>query len=151
MTKQELNKLKELSLEELKILQQEVEKTINIKSTIHYEIGDILLQKFDSCVKVSKIINIDYEEEYGWGYRAIVIKFEKGNIIKCNRDFFAESFNLKDIETIKIDENIWYTLETLYNKYRNQLDKVFDEWKKKEDSIRSECMKKLWEILNKEL
>lgn len=151
MTKQELNKLKELSLEELKILQQEVEKTINIKSTIHYEIGDILLQKTDSWAKVSKIINVDYEEEFGWGYKVIVIKFEKGNIIKYNRNFFAESFNLKDIETIKIDENIWYTLETLYNKYRNQLDKVFDEWKKKEDSIRSECMEKLWEILNKEL
>ena len=151
MTKQELNKLKELSLEELKILQQEVEKTINIKSTIHYEIGDILLQKTDSWAKVSKIINVDYEEEYGWGYKADVIKFEKGNIIKYTRNLFAESFNLKDIETIKIDENIWYTLETLYNKYRNQLDKIFDEWKKKEDSIRSECMEKLWEILNKEL
>lgn len=106
MTKQELNKLKELSLEELKILQQEVEKTINIKSTIHYEIGDILLQKTDSWAKVSKIINVDYEEEFGWGYKVIVIKFEKGNIIKYNRNFFAESFNLKDIETIKIDENI---------------------------------------------
>ena len=94
---------------------------------------------------------MDYEEEYGWGYKADVIKFEKGNIIKYTRNLFAESFNLKDIETIKIDENIWYTLETLYNKYRNQLDKVFDEWKKKEDSIRSECMEKLWEILNKEL
>lgn len=46
---------------------------------------------------------------------------------------------------------MWYPLETLYNKYRNQLDKVFDEWRKKEDSIRSECMEKLWEILNKEL
>ena len=146
----ELDKLKELSLEELKTLQQEVVNAINIKSMIHYEIGDILLQKTDSWAKVSKIINADYEEEYGWGYRAIVIKFEKGNIIKYNRDFFAESFNLKDIETIKIDENVWYTLETLYNKYRNQLDKVFDEWKKKEDSIRSECMEKLWEILNKE-
>ena len=143
--------LKELSLEELKTLQQEVEKAINVKSMIHYEIGDILLQKTNSWAKVSKIINVDYEEEFGWGYRAIVIKFEKGNIIKYNRDFFAKSFNLKDIETIKIDENIWYTLETLYNKYRNQLDKVFNEWKKKEDSIRSECMEKLWEILNKEL
>ena len=143
--------LKELSLEELKTLQQEVEKAINVKSMIHYEIGDILLQKTNSWAKVSKIINVDYEEEFGWGYRAIVIKFEKGNIIKYNRDFFAKSFILKDIETIKIDENIWYTLETLYNKYRNQLDKVFNEWKKKEDSIRSECMEKLWEILNKEL
>lgn len=145
----ELGELKKLSLEELKTLQQEVEKAINVKSMIHYEIGDILLQKTDSWAKVSKIINADYEEEFGWGYRAIVIKFEKGNIIKYNRDFYAESFNLKDIETIKIDENIWYTLETLYNKYRSQLDKVFDEWKKKENSIRNEYMEELWRILNK--
>ena len=147
----ELDKLKELSLEELKTLQQEVVNVINIKSTIHYEIGDILLQKTDSWVKAFKIINSDYVEEFGWKYEADVIKFEKGNIIKYVRYFFMESFDLKNIETIKIDENIWYPLETLYDKYRNQLDKVFDEWKKKEDSIRSECMKKLWEILNKEL
>lgn len=109
------------------------------------------MQKTNSWVKVFKIVNTDYEEEFGWEYKANVIKFEKGNIIKYIRDFYTESFNLKDIETIKIDENIWYTLETLYNKYRNQLDKVFDEWKKKENSIRNECMEKLWEILNKEL
>lgn len=41
----ELNKLKELSLNELKTLQQKVEHTINIKSTIHYEIGDIFCKK----------------------------------------------------------------------------------------------------------
>lgn len=146
----ELDKLKELSLDELKTLQQEVVNAINIKSTIHYEIGDVLLQKFDSCVKVFKILDKDYDKEFGWGYRANVIKFEKSNMIKYVRYFYTESFNLKDIKTIKIDENIWYPLETLYNKYRNQLDKVFDEWKKKEDSIRGECMEKLWEILNKE-
>ena len=143
--------LKKLNLEELKTLQQEVEKAINVKSMIHYEIGDILLRKTDSWVKVFKIINSDYDNEYGWGYKADFIKFEKSNTIKYTRNLFAKSFNLKNIETIKIDENTWNDLETLYNKYRNQLDKVFDEWKKKEDSIRGECMENLWEILNKEL
>jgi hypothetical protein len=147
----ELNELKELSLEELKILQQEVKNAINIKSTIHYEIGDVLLQKTDSWVKIFKILDKDYDKEFGWDYKVNIIKFDKNNIIKCTRDFYTESFNLKDVETIKIDENIWYTLETLYNKYNNQLNKVFDEWKKKEDFIRNECMEELWEILNKEL
>ena len=146
----ELNELIELSLDELKTLQQEIKNAINIKSTIHYEIGDVLLQKTDSWVKAFKIINSDYEDEYGWGYKADVIKFDKSNIIKYTRNLFIESFNLKDIESIKIDENTWNNLETLYNKYKNQLDKVFDEWRKKEDSIRSECMEKLWETLNKE-
>lgn len=148
----ELNELIELSLDELKTLQQEVKNAINIKSTIHYEIGDILLQKTDSWIKAFKIINSDYDHEYGWEYRADVIKFDKSNIIKLTGDYFyTESFELEDIETIKIDENMWYPLETLYNKYKNQLDKVFDKWRKKEDSIRSECMEKLWETLNKEL
>lgn len=146
----ELNELIELSLDELKTLQQEVKNVINIKSTIHYEIGDILLQKTDSWVKAFKIINNDYDHEYGWGYKADVIKLDKSNIIKYTRNLFTESFNLKDIETIKIDENTWNNLETLYNKYKNQLDKVFDEWRKKEDSIRNECMEELWKILNKE-
>lgn len=147
----DLNKLKELSLDKLIILRQKVEDAIkNIISTCHYEIGDVLLQKTDSWVKIFKIINKDYEKEFGWDYKADIIKFDKNNIIKCTRDFYTESFNLKDVETIKIDENIWYTLETLYNKYNNQLNKVFDEWKKKEDSIRNECMEELWEILNKE-
>ena len=48
----ELNELIELSLDELKTLQQEVKNAINIKSTIHYEIGDVLLQKTDSWVKI---------------------------------------------------------------------------------------------------
>lgn len=147
----ELNELIELSLDELKTLQQEVKNAINIKSTIHYEIGDVLLQKTDSWVKAFKIINSDYEDEYGWGYKADVIKFDKSNIIKYTRNLFIESFNLKDIESIKINENTWNTLDALYDKYKHQLDKVFDEWRKKEDSIRSECMEKLWEILNKEL
>lgn len=147
----DLNKLKELSLDKLITLQQEVENAIkNIKSTCHYEIGDVLLQKTDSWVRVFKILNKNYEEEFGWEYRTNVIKFEKGNIIKHIRYFYTESFNLKDVKTIKIDENMWYPLETLYNKYRNQLDKVFDEWRKKEDFIRNECMEKLWETLNKE-
>lgn len=148
----ELNELIELSLDELKTLQQEVKNAINIKSTIHYEIGDILLQKTDSWVKIFKILDKDYDEEWGWEYRADVIKFDKSNIIKLTGDYFyTESFELEDIETIKIDENMWYPLETLYNKYKNQLDKVFDKWRKKEDSIRSECMEKLWETLNKKL
>ena len=128
----DLNKLKELSLDKLITLQQEVEDVIkNIISTCHYEIGDVLLQKTDSWVKIFKIINKDYEKEFGWDYKADIIKFDKNNIIKCTRDFYTESFNLKDVETIKIDENTWVTLDTLYNKYKNQLDKVFDEWKKK--------------------
>jgi hypothetical protein len=147
----ESNELIELSLDELKTLQQEVKNAINIKSTIHYEIGDILLQKTDSWVKAFKIINSDYDPEYGWAYKANVIKLDKSNIIKYTRNLFTESFNLKDIESIKIDENTWNNLETLYNKYRNQLDKVFDEWRKKEDSIRGKCMEELWKTLNKEL
>lgn len=144
----DLKELKKLSLDKLKTLQQEVEDAIkNIISTSHYEIGDILLQKTDSWVKTFKIINSDYEDEYGWAYKADVIKLDKSNIIKYTRNLFTESFDLKDIETIKIDENTWNNLETLYNKYRNQLDKVFDEWKKKEDSIRDKCMEELWEIL----
>lgn len=147
----DLNKLKELSLDKLIILQQEVEDAIkNIKSTSHYEIGDVLLQKTNSWVKIFKIINSDYENEYGWRYKVDVIKFDKSNIIKYTRYFYTESFELKDIETIKIDENTWNTLDALYDKYKYQLDKVFDKWRKKEDSIRSECMEKLWEILNKE-
>lgn len=150
----DLNELKKLSLDKLKALQQEVEDAIkNIKATCHYEIGDVLLQKTDSGakVKVFKIIDTDYENEWGWEYKAEVIKFERINIIKMTKDFYAESFISEDIETIKVDENIWNTLDALYDKYKHQLDKVFDEWKKKEDSIRSECMEKLWETLNKEL
>ena len=94
----DLKELKKLSLEELKTLQQKVEHAINIKSTIHYEIGDILLQKTDSWIKAFKIINSDYEDEYGWGYKADVIKLDKSNIIKYTRNLFTESFNLKDIE-----------------------------------------------------
>jgi hypothetical protein len=147
----ELCELKELSLDELKTLQQKVEHAINIKSMIHYEIGDILLQKTNSCVKVFKILNKNYEEEFGWEYRINVIKFDKSNIIKFSGDFYTESFELEDIETIKVNKNIWHTLEILYNKCNKQLDKVFDDWKKKEDFIRNECMEELWEILNKEL
>jgi hypothetical protein len=148
----DLNKLKELSLDKLIILQQEVENAIkNIKSTCHYEIGDVLLQKTNSCVKVFKILNKNYEEEFGWEYRINVIKFDKSNIIKFSGDFYTESFELEDIETIKVNKNIWHTLEILYNKCNKQLDKVFDDWKKKEDFIRNECMEELWKILNKEL
>ena len=147
----DLNELKELSLEELKTLQQKVENAIkNIIFTYHYEIGDILLQKTDYCVKVFKILDKDYDEEWGWEYRANVIKFEKTNIIKQTGDcFYTESFELGNIKTIKVDENIWNTLDALYDKYKHQLDKVFDEWKKKEDSIRGKCMEELQEILNK--
>lgn len=146
----DLNKLKELSLDELKTLQQEVNNAINIKSTIHYEIGDVLLQKTDSWVRVFKILNKNYEEEFGWEYRINVIKFDKGSITKFSGDFYTESFELEDVETIKVNKNIWHTLEILYNKCNKQLDKVFDDWKKKEDFIRNECMEELWEILNKE-
>ena len=60
----ELNELIELSLDELKTLQQEVEDAIkNIIFTYHYEIGDILLQKTDYCVKVFKILDKDYDED----------------------------------------------------------------------------------------
>lgn len=148
----DLNKLKELSLDKLITLQQEVEDAIkNIKSTCHYEIGDVLLQKTDSGskVKVFKIIDNDYENEWGWKYKADVIKFERINIIKMTRDFYAESFVSEDIKTIKVDEDTWNTLDALYDKYKYQLDKVFDEWKKKEDSIRGNCMEELQEILNK--
>lgn len=146
----DLNKLKELSLDKLITLQQEVENAIkNIKSTCHYEIGDVLLQKTNSCVKVFKILNKNYEEEFGWEYKINVIKFDKSNIIKYTRNLFIESFNLKDINTIKVDENTWNTLDALYDKYKHQLDKVFDDWKKKEDSIRGKCMEELQEILNK--
>lgn len=148
----DLNKLKELSLDKLITLQQEVKDAIkNIKSTRHYEIGDVLLQKTDSGskVKVVKIIDTDYENEWGWEYKAEVIKFERLNIIKMTKDFYAESFVSEDIKTIKVDENIWNTLDTLYDKYKYQLDKVFDEWKKKEDSIRGKCLEELQEILNK--
>lgn len=144
-----LNKLKELSLDNLKKLQQEVEDAIkNIQSTSHYEIGDILLQKTDSWVKVFKIINKDYEEDFGWEYRADVIKFDKSNIIKYTRDLYTESFELEDIETIKVDENTWCNLDVLYDKYKDQLNKVFDECTKKEDSIRNKCMEELRGILN---
>lgn len=146
----DLNKLKELSLSKLKTLQQEVEDAIkNIISTRHYEIGDVLLQKTDSWVKVFKIVNKDYDEEFGWSYKAGVIKFEKINIIKQIKVFYTESFELEDIETVKVDEDTWNTLDALYDKYKDQLDKVFDEWKKKEDSIRGKCMEELQEILNK--
>lgn len=148
----DLNKLKELSLDKLITLQQEVEDAIkNIKSTRHYEIGDVLLQKTDSAskVKVFKIIDTDYENEWGWEYKAEVIKFERINIIKMTKDFYAESFVSEDIKTIKVDENIWNTLDALYDKYKHQLDKVFNEWKNKEDSIRGKCMEELQEILNK--
>ena len=147
-----LNKLKELSLDKLITLQQEVEDAIkNIKSTRHYEIGDVLLQKTDSGskVKVFKIIDTDYEKEWGWEYKAEIIKFERINIIKMTKDFYAESFVSEDIKTIKVDENIWNTLDALYDKYKHQLDKVFNEWKNKEDSIRGKCMEELQEILNK--
>lgn len=150
----DLNKLKELSLDKLITLQQEVEDAIkNIKSTRHYETGDVLLQKTDSGskVKVFKIIDTDYENEWGWEYKAEVIKFEKNNIIKMTREFYTESFESEDIKTIKVDENTWNLLDTLYDKYKCQLDKVFNEWKNKEDSIRDKCMEELWEILNKEL
>lgn len=144
-----LNKLKELSLDKLKKLQQEVEDAIkNIKSTSHYEIGDILLQKTDSWVKVFKIINIDYEDDFGWEYKTYVIKFDKSNILKYIRNLYTESFELEDIETIKVDENTWCNLDVLYNKYKDQLDKVFYEYKKKEDSIYDKCMEELREILN---
>ena len=126
-----LNKLKELSLDKLITLQQEVEDAIkNIKSTRHYEIGDVLLQKTDSGskVKVFKIIDTDYENEWGWEYKAEVIKFERINIIKMTKDFYAESFVSEDIKTIKVDENIWNTLDTLYDKYKHQLDKEFSKW-----------------------
>lgn len=144
-----LNKLKELSLDKLKKLQQEVEDAIkNIKSTSHYEIGDILLQKTDSWVKVFKIINIDYEDDFGWEYKTYVIKFDKSNILKYIRNLYTESFELEDIETIKVDENTWCNLDVLYDKYKDQLDKVFYEYKKKEDSIYDKCMEELREILN---
>lgn len=148
----DLNKLKELSLDKLITLRQEVEDAIkNIVSTCHYKIRDVLLQKTDSGakVKVFKIIDTDYENEWGWEYKAEVIKFEKINIIKMTREFYTESFESEDIKTIKVDENTWNALDTLYDKYKNQLDKVFDEWKKKEDSIRGKCMEELQEILNK--
>lgn len=146
----ELDKLKELSLEELKTLQQEIENTIkNIMFTCHYEIGDILLQKTDYCIKVFKILDKNYDEEWGWEYKADVIKFEKTNIIKCIRNLYTEYFESEDIITIKVDENIWITLDALYDKYKDQLDKVFNEWKNKEDSIRGKCMEELQEILNK--
>lgn len=146
----DLNKLKELSLDKLKTLQQEVEDAIkNIKSTRHYEIGDVLLQKTDSWVKVFKILDKDYDEEFGWEYKTDVIKFDKSNIIKCIRNLYTEYFESEDIITIKVDEDIWNTLDALYDKYKHQLDKVFDEWKKKEDSIRGKCMEELQEILNK--
>lgn len=148
----DLNKLKELSLDKLITLQQEVEDAIkNIKSTCHYEIGDVLLQKTDSGakVKVFKIIDKDYENEWGWEYKAEVIKFERINIIKMTKDFYAESFVSDDIKTIKVDEDIWNALDALYDKYKCQLDKVFNEWKNKEDSIRGKCMEELQEILNK--
>ena len=144
-----LNKLKELSLDNLKKLQQEVEDAIkNIQSTNHYEIGDILLQKTDSWVKVFKIINKDYEGDFGWEYRVDVIKFDKSNIIKYTRDLYTESFELEDIETIKVDENTWCNLDVLYDKYKDQLNKVFDECAKKEDSIHNKCMEELRKILN---
>lgn len=148
----DLNELKKLNLDKLKALQQEVEDAIkNIKATHHYEIGDVLLQKTDSGarVKVFKIIDNDYENEWGWEYKAEVIKFERINIIKMTKDFYAEYFESEDIKTIKVDENIWNTLDTLYDKYKCQLDKVFNEWKNKEDSIRGKCMEELQEILNK--
>ena len=148
----DLNELKKLSLDKLKALQQEVEDAIkNIKSSCHYEIGDVLLQKTDSDskVKVFKIIDTDYENYMGWEYKADVIKFDKSNIIKQTREFYKESFESEDIKTIKVDENTWNALDALYEKYKYQLDKVFDEWKKKEDSIRGNCMEELQEILNK--
>ena len=147
----DLNELKKLSLDKLKTLQQEVEDAIkNIKATHHYEIGDVLLQKTDSWVRVFKILNKNYEEEFGWEYRADDIKFEKTNIIKqTGYYFYTESFELGNIKTIKVDEDTWNTLDALHDKYRNQLDKVFDEWKNKEDSIRGKCMEELQEILNK--
>lgn len=148
----DLNKLAEIkSLSKLLALRQEVDDAIkNIKSTKRYEIGDVLLQKTDSWVKVFKILDKDYEdEEFGWEYKANIIKFEKLNIIKYIKNLYTESFELEDIETIKVDENTWITLDELYCKYKDQLDKVFDEWKKKEDSIRSKCMEELQEILNK--
>jgi hypothetical protein len=148
----DLNELKKLSLDKLKVLQQEVEDAIkNIKATCHYEIGDVLLQKTDSGskVKVFKIIDKDYENEWGWEYKADVIKFEKINIIKMTREFYTESFVSEDIKTIKVDEDTWNTLDALYDKYKYQLDKVFNEWKNKEDSIRGKCMEELQEILNK--
>jgi hypothetical protein len=149
----DLNELKELSLDELKTLQQEVEDAIkNIILTCHYEIGDILLQKTDYCVKIFKILDKNYDEEWGWEYKADVIKFEKTNIIKQTGDYFyTESFELGNIKTIKVDEDTWNTLDALHDKYKDQLDKVFDEWKKKEDFIRDKCMEELWKILNKEL
>ena len=148
----DLNKLKKLSLDKLKALQQEVEDAIkNIKATHHYEIGDVLLQKTDSWVRVFKILNNNYDEKWGWEYRADDIKFEKTNIIKqTGYYFYTESFELGNIKTIKVDEDTWNTLDALYDKYKYQLDKVFDEWKKKEDSIRDKCMEELREILNKE-
>lgn len=148
----DLNKLKELSLDKLITLQQEVEDAIkNIKSTRHYEIGDVLLQKTDSGskVKVVKIIDTDYEKEWGWEYKAEVIKFERINIIKMTKDFYAVNDLYEDIKTIKVDEDTWNALDALYVKYKDQLDKVFDEWKKKEDSIRGKCMEELKGILDK--
>lgn len=101
-------------------------------------------------MKVFKILDKNYDEEWGWEYKADVIKFEKTNIIKQTGDYFyTESFELGNIKTIKVDEDTWNTLDALYDKYKDQLDKVFNEWKNKEDSIRSKCMKELQEILNK--
>ena len=148
----DLNKLAEIkSLDKLLALRQEIDDVIkNIKSTKLYEIGDVLLQKTDSWVKVFKIVDKDYEdEEFGWEYKAYIIKFEKLNIIKYSRNLYTESFKSEDIKTIKVDEDTWNTLDALYDKYKYQLDKVFDEWKKKEDSIRGNCMEELQEILNK--
>jgi hypothetical protein len=148
----DLNKLKELSLDKLITLQQEVEDAIkNIKATCHYEIGDVLMQKTDSGakVKVFKIIDTDYENEWGWEYKAEVIRFDKSNIIKQTKEFYTESFVSEDIKTIKVDGDTWNTLDALYDKYKDQLDKVFNEWKNKEDSIRGKCMEELQEILNK--
>jgi hypothetical protein len=99
-----------------------------------------------------KILDKNYDEEWGWEYKADVIKFEKTNIIKQTGDYFyTESFELGNIKTIKVDEDTWNTLDALHDKYKDQLDKVFDEWKKKEDFIRDKCMEELWKILNKEL
>lgn len=148
----DLNELKKLSLDKLITLQQEVEDAIkNIKATCHYEIGDVLMQKTDSGakVKVFKIIDTDYENEWGWEYKAEVIRFDRSNIIKMTKDFYAESFVSEDIKTIKVDGDTWNTLDALYDKYKDQLDKVFNEWKNKEDSIRGKCMEELQEILNK--
>ena len=106
-----------------------------------------MLQKTDSYVKVFKITSTNYEEEFGWEYEVDIIKFDKNNIIKYIRVFYTDYFESEEVETIKIDENTWITLETLYNKYKIQLDKVYDEWRKKEASIQNECMEELWKIL----